>query len=64
MNNENKKVVLVTGSTHGIGEGIVLEHAKIGYSVIINGASTKELTEDYKNNLKSIFKENFDPHFL
>lgn len=46
-----KKVALVTGSTHGIGEAIVLELAKIGFSVVINGASTKEISEEYKAKL-------------
>ncbi|MFX0005892.1 MAG: 3-ketoacyl-ACP reductase [Candidatus Hermodarchaeota archaeon] len=60
MSNKNKKVALVTGSTYGIGEGIVLELAKIGFSVVINGASTKELPEDYINKLKNIFNENLE----
>jgi 3-oxoacyl-[acyl-carrier protein] reductase len=60
MSNKNKKLALVTGSTYGIGEGIVLELAKIGFSVVINGASTKELSEDYINKLKNIFKENLE----
>ena len=64
MNNENKKVALITGSTHGIGEGIVLELAKIGFSVVVNGASTTELSEDYKNTLKSIFKEELEDRYL
>ncbi len=64
MNNNNKKVALVTGSTHGIGEGIVLELAKIGFSVVVNGASTTILSEDYNNNLKSIFKEKLEDKYL
>ncbi len=64
MSNDNKKVALVTGSTHGIGEAIVIELAKIGFSVIINGASTQELSEDYKNKLKEISKENLDDKHL
>ena len=64
MNNDKKKVALVTGSTHGIGEGIVLELAKIDFSVVINGATTKELSVDYHNNLKSIFKEELEDSFL
>jgi len=64
MNNDNKKVALITGSTHGIGEGIVLELAKIGFSVVVNGASTTDLSDDYKNNLKSIFKEELEDRYL
>ena len=64
MSNDNKKVALVTGSTHGIGEGIVLELAKIGFSVVINGASTKELSEDYKSKLRNIFKDKLDEKSL
>ncbi|MFX1328394.1 MAG: 3-ketoacyl-ACP reductase [Promethearchaeota archaeon] len=64
MNMNNKKVALITGSTHGIGEAIVLELAKIGFSVIINGASTEELSNDYKDNLKNIFKDNFEDRYL
>jgi NAD(P)-dependent dehydrogenase (short-subunit alcohol dehydrogenase family) len=64
MSKDNKKVALVTGSTHGIGEGIVLELAKIGFSVVINGALTKELSEDYKKKLKNIFKENLEDRYI
>ncbi len=31
-----RKVVLVTGSSHGIGKGCILEFAKNGYDVVIN----------------------------
>ena len=64
MNQEKIKVVLITGSTHGIGKAIALELAKIGYSVVINGASTKELSEDYKNNLKEIFKKDIEDKYI
>ncbi|MFX1464264.1 MAG: 3-ketoacyl-ACP reductase [Promethearchaeota archaeon] len=64
MNINNKKIALITGSTHGIGEAIVLELAKIGFSVIINGASTKELPKDYENILKNIFKDDFEDKYL
>lgn len=60
MDKGNKKVALVTGSTHGIGESIILELAKIGFSVVINGASTEKLPDDYKNKLKDIFKGDFE----
>jgi len=64
MNKDNKKVALVTGSTHGIGETIVLELAKIGFSVVINGASTPELSKDYISNLKGIFKEDLEDKYV
>ncbi|MHA1292600.1 MAG: 3-ketoacyl-ACP reductase [Promethearchaeota archaeon] len=53
----NNKVALVTGSTHGIGKAIVLELAKYGFRVIINGAATISISEDYIKSLKSIYKE-------
>jgi len=64
MDKDNKKVALVTGSTHGIGEGIILELAKIGFSVVVNGASTKELSDDYKSKLRNIFKEEFEGKYI
>lgn len=51
------KVALVTGSTHGIGESILLELAKNGFSVVINEESAESLTDEYINNLKEIYKE-------
>ncbi len=64
MTNDKKKVALITGSTHGIGKSIALELAKIGFSVIINGASTKELSEEFNNNLKNIFNEDLEEKSL
>ncbi len=64
MDKDNKKVALVTGSTHGIGESIILELAKIGFSIVINGASTKELPNDYKNKLKEIFKGELEDKYI
>ena len=64
MDKDNKKVALVTGSTHGIGKSFVIELAKIGFSVVINGASTIELSQDYKNELKGIFNEEFEDKYI
>jgi len=59
----SNKVAIVTGSTHGIGKAIALELAKIGFKLIINGASTPELPESYHDQLKEIYgidsKENY-----
>ncbi|MFX0074464.1 MAG: 3-ketoacyl-ACP reductase [Candidatus Hermodarchaeota archaeon] len=60
----NKKVLLVTGSTHGIGKAIVLELAKLDYSVVINGAATENLSEEYKSELRKIYNEEIDNRIL
>lgn len=41
-NNINKKTVLVTGSSRGIGKAIAIKYAKEGYNVVINGSSRRE----------------------
>jgi len=64
MELHNKKVLLVTGSTHGIGKAIVLELAKLDYSVVINGAATKILSEEYYSELKTIFGQGIDDRIL
>lgn len=64
MKNQYKKVALVTGSTHGIGKAIALELAKIDCSVVINGASTKNLSKDYVRELENIFKGNLEDRVL
>ncbi|MHA1283614.1 MAG: 3-ketoacyl-ACP reductase [Promethearchaeota archaeon] len=60
----NNKVALITGSTHGIGAAIAIELAKLGISVIINGASTKELPINLKKEFEQIFGENYLNHVL
>jgi len=37
--NEKQKVVLVTGSSRGIGKGIALEMARQGYTVVVHGST-------------------------
>ncbi|MHA2287832.1 MAG: 3-ketoacyl-ACP reductase [Promethearchaeota archaeon] len=64
MELHNKKVLLVTGSTHGIGKAIVSELAKLDYSVVINGATTKNLDEEYYSELKGIYDQDIDNRFL
>jgi len=59
-----EKVALITGSTRGIGKAIALELAKMGYKVVINGATTKELPEDYKSKLEEIYGDGFEGKFL
>lgn len=44
--NENEKVILVTGSSRGIGRGIAITLAKKGYSVAINYAGNKQAAEE------------------
>lgn len=64
MKNQFKKVALVTGSTHGIGKAIIIELAKIDCSVVINGATTKNLSNDYILELENIFKEDIGDRIL
>ncbi|TXT63379.1 MAG: 3-ketoacyl-ACP reductase [Promethearchaeota archaeon] len=61
---EYTKVALVTGSTSGIGKAIALELAKLSYRVIINGASTKELSDKYRKILEHLYNENFSAKYL
>ena len=37
--NEKQKVVLVTGSSRGIGRGIAMEMARQGYAVVVHGST-------------------------
>jgi NAD(P)-dependent dehydrogenase (short-subunit alcohol dehydrogenase family) len=36
INNNNSKVVVITGSSKGIGKAIAKEFAKNGYSIVLN----------------------------
>ncbi len=58
------KVALITGSTHGIGEAIAVELAKIGFFVTINGTSTNEIPEKLKNTLHEIYKKEPEQKFV
>ena len=42
-NNNKQKVIVVTGSSKGIGKAIAVEFAKAGYSVVINARDEEEL---------------------
>ncbi|TFG21472.1 MAG: 3-ketoacyl-ACP reductase [Promethearchaeota archaeon] len=64
MERHQHKVVLVTGSTHGIGKAIILELAKLNFSVVINGASTNHLSNEYQMALESIFEGNYEERTL
>ena len=64
MEPHNKKVLLVTGSTHGIGKATVLELANLDYSVVINGAATKSLPKEYISELKNIYNEEINNRTL
>jgi glucose 1-dehydrogenase len=44
-NNSQKKVVVVTGSSRGIGKAIAKEFAKNNYSILLNARDEKELIE-------------------
>jgi 3-oxoacyl-[acyl-carrier protein] reductase len=64
MTMHKHRVVLVTGSSHGIGKAIILELAKIDFSIVINGAATQNLPNDYLDNLKDIFGANLEERYL
>jgi glucose 1-dehydrogenase len=45
QNNKARKVVVVTGSSKGIGKAIAMEFAKVGYCVVINARNEDELKQ-------------------
>ncbi len=51
-----KKVVLITGSSRGIGKATAIEFAKKGYNVVINYVSNDSAAK----NLKKYLTENYD----
>lgn len=48
----NRKTILVTGASRGIGEAIAVKFAKKGYNVVINCVKNKELLEKVKNEIE------------
>jgi len=49
-----RKVALVTGSSRGIGKGIVLEFAKNGYDVVINYVNSLDLALSLKKEVEAL----------
>lgn len=49
----NRKTILITGSSRGIGKAIAVKYAKKGYNVIINCVKNKELLENVKKEIES-----------
>lgn len=49
----NRKTILVTGSSRGIGKAIAVKYAKKGYNVIINCVKNEELLENVKKEIES-----------
>lgn len=53
-NNNQKRVVVITGSSRGIGKAIAKEFAKNNYSVLLNARDEKELIETVQEIKKGI----------
>lgn len=49
----NKKTVLVTGSSRGIGKAIAVKYAKKGYNVVINCIQNRERLDKVKKEIES-----------
>lgn len=48
----NRKTVLVTGASRGIGKAIAIKYAKKGYNVVINCVKNEELLEKVKKEIE------------
>jgi glucose 1-dehydrogenase len=59
-NNNQKRVVVITGSSRGIGKAIAKEFAKNNYSVLLNAREEKELIET----VQEIKNEISDPDYI
>ncbi len=53
-NNNQKRVVVITGSSRGIGKAIAKEFAKNNYSILLNARDEKELIETVEEIKKDI----------
>lgn len=51
----DKKVVLVTGSSRGIGRACIIEFAKLGFNVVINYVQSKQLAEELKEYVQNTY---------
>ena len=49
----NKKTVLITGSSRGIGKAIAIKYAKKGYNVVINCKTNEDLLQKVKHEIES-----------
>lgn len=50
----NRKTVLITGSSRGIGKAIAMRFAKENFNIIINCVSNKELLDETKREIESL----------
>lgn len=48
----NRKTILITGSSRGIGKAIAVKYAKKGYNVVINCKNNNELLENVKKEIE------------
>jgi glucose 1-dehydrogenase len=51
---ENQKVVLVTGSSRGIGRGIALETARQGWTVVVHGSTDSAMLRTTYDDVKKL----------
>ena len=57
----NRKNVVVTGSSRGIGQAVALEFAKAGCNLVINSRNAEELSASKEEILKAI-RDSADSH--